>query len=386
MASQSVNLRKLILPSEKCWCFVDADWAQVENRIGAILTGETFLLDAFARGDDIYKKVYSEMFKISFDAVTKSQRQVGKSLVLGQNYDMTYVGLAAKLKCSESQAKEYEKQYKAAHPATQRAKAVLMEFCRKNGFVKTHFGRIRYIKNINSSERYLRSAAEREVWNTYIQGTALDILKIAMIRLYEMIKEGGLREKARIVLPVHDEILVQMNTAEVDPWEIYLMIKKAMEISLKGYPLPVEGEFGWSFGGLTKDFEEFVEESPDKYKEIFRKSSYYSREKEDTAVVKEAVVEEERVTVPEVIDSVPVEPVKLIERDYQLPAFVIHLSSDDTLPSSFVLSLSDYKSESGFCLYFVLNNKETFKLPYRVRGEIKPLLETLPGKFKLFHD
>jgi hypothetical protein len=384
MASQTVNLRKLILPSKPGWCFVDADWAQVENRIGAILTGETFLLDAFARGDDIYKKVYSEMFKIPLETVTKSQRQIGKSLVLGQNYDMTYVGLSESLKCSEAEAKEYERQYKAAHPQTQRAKASLMEFCRKNGYVKTHYGRKRYINDINSPERFLRSAAEREVWNTYIQGTALDILKIALIRLYEMFKKEGITSQARIVLPVHDEILVQMDAEQMDPWEIYLLVKKSMEIDLKGYNLPVEGEFGWSFGSLTKNFEAFVDNSPEKYKKLFLNSSYFSREEEPASEVHEDI--EEVVTVPEVSEPVNSDPISLVESDFQLPAFVVYLGADDTLSSSFVLSLSDYKADSGFCLYFVVSKKETFKLPYFVRGEVKTLLDTLPGKYDLLHD
>lgn len=384
MASQTVNLRKLILPSKEGWCFVDADWAQVENRIGAILTGETFLLDAFARGDDIYKKVYSEMFHVPFESITKSQRQIGKSLVLGQNYDMTYVGLAEALKCSEGEAKEYKLQYDAAHPQTQKAKAALMEFCRKNGFVRTHFGRKRYISDINSPERFLRSAAEREVWNTYIQGTALDLLKIALIRLFEMFKKEGIASQARIVLPVHDEILVQMDSETMDPWEIYLFIKKAMEIDLKGYNLPVEGEFGWSFGSLTKNFEGFVDNSPDKYKKLFLGSSYFSREEEPPVIVPE--VAEEVVTVPEVSEPINSNPIKMVESDFQSPAFVVYLGKDDVLPSSFVLSLSDYKADSGFCLYFVVSKKDTFKLPYFVRGEVKVILDTLPGKYDLLHD
>jgi hypothetical protein len=170
----------------------------------------------------------------------------------------------------------------------------------------------------------------------------------------------------------------------MDPWEIYLLVKKSMEIDLKGYNLPVEGEFGWSFGSLTKNFEAFVDNSPEKYKKLFLNSSYFSREEEPASEVHEDI--EEVVTVPEVSEPVNSDPISLVESDFQLPAFVVYLGADDTLSSSFVLSLSDYKADSGFCLYFVVSKKETFKLPYFVRGEVKTLLDTLPGKYDLLHD
>jgi len=383
MASQTVDLRKLFLPSKKDWCFVDADWAQVENRIGAILTGETFLLEAFERGEDIYKKVYSQMFGVSLDSVTKEQRQVGKSLVLGQNYDMTYVGLSTALGCSEVQAKEYVQQYKDSHPMTQIAKQSLMDFCRSNGYIKTHFGRIRYIKDINSTDKTLRSMAEREVWNTYIQGTALDILKISLIRLDGLIKKE--ERVARIVLPVHDEILCEASVIEEDIWDVYLLIKRAMEVELKGVKLPVEGEFGWSFGGLYPSFELFVENSPKEYQKRLLESSYFKQRVEedvpekDIPEIKESFVEKD---VPD--EEQKEEAVRVVETDYQLPAFVKYIDKAAEVPLDFLLKVADYKDPFGYCVYFVVSpDNATYKLPYKVRAEFKLVLEKLQGKLEL---
>lgn len=371
MASQTVNLRNLIIPSKKGWCFVDCDWAQVENRIGAILTGETFLLDAFARGEDIYKKVYAEMFKVKIDTVTKSQRQIGKQLVLGQNYDMTYVGLAKALKCAEAEAKEFIIQYEKAHPRTQAAKRELMSFARQNGFVRTFYGRIRYVNNINSDNDYMRQAAEREVWNTYIQGTAADILKISLKRLDSLFKKEEIA--ARIVIPVHDEILAECSV-EADPWVVRNLMKQAMEIELKGYKLPVEAEFGWRWGELFTKFDKFVDSSPVEYKDILKKSSFYSQPVPVVNAVSVDVpaVEVEPESDPEYGSD---ELVRVVESDYQYPCFVWHLNSTTELTSSFVFDLEKHKCSTGYCLYVYIDDKEMFKLPSRVGPAVKILLD-----------
>lgn len=387
MASQTVNLRKLFLPSKKGWCFIDADWAQVENRIGAILTGETFLLEAFERGEDIYRKVYAEMFGVSLNSVTKPQRQIGKSLVLGQNYDMSYIGLSKALGCSEGEAKKYEHQYKEAHPMTQRAKQQMLEFCRSNGYIKTHFGRIRYIPDINSPDKNLRFAAEREVWNTYIQGTALDILKISLIRLNKLFTQKN--KQAHIILPVHDEILCEASVFDEDIWEIALLVKDAMEVSLKGVKLPVAVEFGWSFGELYSSFEELVARSPKEYTERLLQSSYFHPPETNPNVQAGGgkVDLPQKSVEPVKEDDTPstaVEPVRLVEADYQLPAFVKTIEKSVEVPLDFLVTVSDYKDPLGYCVYFViLPGNETHKLPYKVKAEFKLALDKLPGKLEV---
>lgn len=384
MASQTVNLRDLIIPSKPKWYFVDCDWAQVENRIGAILTGEKFLLDAFERGDDIYKKVYSEMYKVDIASVSKSQRQIGKKLVLGQNYDMTYVGLAEELKCSHEEAKLYVKLYQDAHPFTREAKKALLHFARKNGYVRTYYGRVRYIRNINSDNHYEKSNAEREVWNTYIQGTAADILKFSLVRLYTKIKETG--SQIRIVMPVHDEILVEASGLDTDPWEVRAIMKEAMEIELKGVKLPVEAEFGWRFGSLVHTIDKLAELSPyEDVRENFMNSAYFKLPKEESAkAVIMDTVPEEADEVEEVSFSDNKDPLNMVETDFQLPAMVLTVPEGSQIPANVILQLSLYKAEiGGYCLYVLLDpKKEAYKLPNRVKLGAKLLLDSI-GKVEI---
>ena len=376
MASQTLNLRQLIIPTKKDWCFVDCDWAQVENRIGALLTGETFLLEAFERGEDIYKKVYAQMFKVPLDSITKTQRQIGKQLVLGQNYDMSYKGLSKALKCSEEEAKVFIDQYQKAHPATQAAKQELLSIARKEGYVRTFFGRVRYLNNINSEEYHVRSAAEREVWNTYIQGTAADILKMCIVRLGHLFRKNDV--PARMVLPVHDEILVEASTRDCDIWEVRNLMKQAMEIELKGVKLPVEAEFGWNFGEL-KSYPKFCDTTNDtEIKEKLLTSSYFKQK--PVVEFPEKVVEEEDDDAGDNSFG-SLENVRLIETDYQKPAIVLTISEKTELPQTFLLKLSEYRISDGYFLYVCLTPKGyTFKLPYKVKPTVKLLLDTLPGR------
>lgn len=376
MASQTINLRQLIVPTKKDWCFVDCDWAQVENRIGAILTGETFLLEAFERGEDIYKKVYSQMFKVPLDSVTKTQRQIGKQLVLGQNYDMSYKGLSKALKCSEDEARVFIDQYRKAHPATQAAKQELLYTARKEGYVRTYYGRVRYLNNINAEEYGVRSAAEREVWNTYIQGTAADILKMSIVRLGHLFRKNDV--PARMVLPVHDEILTEASVRECDIWEVRNIMKQAMEVELKGYKLPVEAEFGWNFGEL-KSYSKFCDiTTHDELKEKLLTSSYFSQKPEEKPESVEEDEEEERSGVS---SFGSLENIRLIENDYQTPAVVLTIPDGSEISQAFLLKLNEYKDSSGYFLYVCLTPKgHTFKLPYKVKPAVKLLLDTLPGR------
>jgi len=390
MASQSCNIRNLFLPTKQGWAFIDADWKAVENRIGAILTNETFLLEAFERGEDVYKKVYGEMFKVAdLGSISKAQRQIGKALVLGQNYDMSKYGLAKQLKCSLDEAQVYIEQYAAAHPMTAAAKKNLLEFAKKEGYVRTYFGRVRYIPGLNSSDKGERNNAVREVWNTYIQGTAADILKISIVRLHKLLKEQ--KRYARMVMPIHDEILLQADMRKEDPWEIQEVMRDAMEISLCGIKLPVEPEFGWRFGSLTTDFEEFIEATEDKeIKARFRDSKYWQWKSDQAALEKQKPTQEKPIqkeqTLPPEIEMPKKEypnageKLNVVETDFQKPALNVIVKKDLELPASFTVELNQYKSDQGLYLYFTVgHNKETYKYQSRVSDDITSLLRKIPN-------
>ena len=393
-----MNIRNLFLPTNKGWAFIDADWSAVEGRIGAILTNESFLLDVFENNSDQYVATYCHMFGIpapenkifSKNYIIKSQRQIGKALVLGQNYDMTKYGLATQLKCSKDQAQIYIEQYADAHPMTKIAKANLLEFAKKEGFVRTYFGRVRYIPKLNSQDKKERSSAVREVWNTYIQGTAADILKISMVRLNKILLEKKYR--ARMVMPIHDEILMQADMMKEDPWVMMEAMKEAMEIDLMGIKLPVEPEWGWRFGSLTTDFEEFIDNTPDpEIKARFKDSKYWQWKADQVEIKKQKATEEaqkqpeKEVELPKLVQAPTIfnnakEAILVVETDYQKPAITVTLKDDIQLPASFAVAMSQYKVESGLYLYFTIGHmKKTFKYPSRVNPEIMSLLKKLPN-------
>lgn len=354
------------MPTRPGYCFVDADWSQVENRLGAVLAGERFLLDAFARKEDIYKKVYAQMFDVPVDRVTKSQRQVGKQLVLGQNYGMSAIGLAERLECSQEEAEHYIQQYWDTHHYTREAKDRLVQFARDNGFVRTYFGRIRYIHGLDSTNGGERNAAEREVWNTFIQGTAADILKIALVRLNRALKEN--RVPARIVVPIHDEILVEADVMNVDIWEVAKMVRTAMEIPVTNSVtkdtsvLPAETDFGWRFGSLG-NFEVLVDTAPEaSLRARLLESSYWN----DRDVVVPVTAVEVPLSAEDGVrqDAVPAAdmlPVHEEERDFQKPAIVVQLDRRTVvLPADFFqeYSAAMLAADAQYTFYIVVQGTE----------------------------
>ena len=362
--SDVINIRDIFVPTRPGYCFVDADWSQVENRLSAILAGERFLLDAFARKEDIYKKVYSQMFGVPMEKISKSQRQVGKQLVLGQNYGMSASGLAERLECSVEEAEHYVAQYWDTHHYTRDAKERLVQFARENGFVRTYFGRIRYIRNLDSRQGWERGAAEREVWNTFIQGTAADILKIALVRLHKAFAEQKL--PARIVLPIHDEILVEADICACDIWVVAQTMKTAMEIPISNSAtketivLPAEADFGWRFGSLGS-FETLTETAPDaRLRERLQMSLYWKPAPETKPE-------------PEAPAPVPVtvkepEPAVATETDFQKPALLLSLDRRTlTLPGDFFqeYAAAMLAADAEFSFYIVVQgtSREVYKAP-----------------------
>jgi len=394
LASQLVNIRNLFLPNKENHVFVDSDWSSVENRVGAILAGEQWVLDAFDRGEDLYKKVYGQMFEVEdLKLITKAQRQVGKALVLGQNYGMSKWGLSKWLDCSHDEAQGYIEQYANAHPATQKAKGSLLGLARKTGKVTTYFGRVRHIENLNSSEGGERRAAEREVWNTNVQGTSADILKICIVRFEKIIKERGL--PVELVMPIHDEILCQADVMNCDIWDVRDALLEAMQIKLCGKTLPAEEEFGWRFGTLT-DYETLIKNAPNEKLADKLSQSRYFKWKEEEAVRKQQAEKESQeeqnkppveeklppnIEVPDTIKNNAGENLKTIENDFQTPAINVEVEDNLELPITFAVDMAKYRSNAGYYLYFTLcgAGKKTLKYMHRVTEDSIPFFKKMKG-------
>ena len=206
------KIRGAFIP-EPGWWFVSADYSQVELRIVAHLSGDSGLIDAFAAGEDIHRRTAAEVLGLPIESVTPDQRDRAKAVNFGIVYGQTPYGLAQQLGISNDEAAEFIARYFARYPGVQRYIAEGLSLARDTGITKTLFGRIRQHPEINSKNGMRRSIAERTAINSPIQGTAADIIKIAMIRIAEDLEREKLR--TRMVLQVHDELIFEVPEDEI---------------------------------------------------------------------------------------------------------------------------------------------------------------------------
>nr|WP_072537712.1 DNA polymerase I [Anaerococcus mediterraneensis] len=198
---------------------IDADYSQIELRILASLSDDKNMQDAFNHGIDIHSQTASEVFKTPLDEVTKLQRSEAKAVNFGIIYGISDYGLSQNLNIPRKQAKDYIDNYKKSYPQIKKYMDDVVKLAKKQGYIESLFKRRRYIPEINSKNFNVRSFGERVALNTPIQGTAADIIKIAMIKTYEKLREEKL--DARIILQIHDEIILEAGKDDR---------KKAMEI------------------------------------------------------------------------------------------------------------------------------------------------------------
>lgn len=206
-------IRKAVIPDDGC-LFLSADYSQIELRLMAHLSGDEHMLDAFRSGQDIHAATAAKIFGCPIEEVTKDQRRRAKTANFGIIYGISAFGLAQQLECSRTEAKELIDGYFAAFPGVINFIEASKEKARQNGYVETAFGRKRFLPDINSHNATVRSFAERNAVNAPIQGTAADIIKIAMVRINRRIKEAGL--KATMIMQVHDELNFNVPKAEVE--------------------------------------------------------------------------------------------------------------------------------------------------------------------------
>lgn len=217
-------IRKVFLPKEG-YVFVDADYSQIELRILAHMSGDETLIQAYREAQDIHRMTASQVFHTPFEEVTPLQRRNAKAVNFGIVYGISSFGLSQDLSISKKEAQEYIERYFESYPKIKEFLDGAVEKAKTDGYTVTMFGRRRPIPEISSSNFMQRSFGERIAMNAPIQGTAADIIKIAMIRVHDRLKEEGL--KSKLLLQVHDELLVE--TAEDEIEQVNRILKEEMK-------------------------------------------------------------------------------------------------------------------------------------------------------------
>lgn len=204
---------------------IDADYSQIELRILASLSDDKNMQDAFNHGIDIHTQTASEVFHTPLDEVTKLQRSEAKAVNFGIIYGISDYGLSQNLNIPRARAKDYIDKYKKSYPQIKEYMDNVVKLAKDQGYIETLFKRRRYVPEISSRNFNVRSFGERIALNTPIQGTAADIIKIAMIKTYEKLKDQGL--DAKIILQIHDEIIIE--SSEEDKEKAHDILKECME-------------------------------------------------------------------------------------------------------------------------------------------------------------
>ena len=218
------QLRKAFKPAENC-IYIDADYSQIELRVLAHISNDEHMVQAFINGEDIHKQAASKVFNIPIDEVTKEQRSNAKAVNFGIVYGISDFGLGEQLHISRKKAKQYIEQYLEKYSGIKKFMDNIVESAKENGYVETEFKRRRYIPELKSNNYMMRQFGQRVAMNTPIQGTAADIMKIAMINVLKELKQRKM--KSKIVLQVHDEMMIEAPLEEVD--EVKEILKSKME-------------------------------------------------------------------------------------------------------------------------------------------------------------
>ena len=235
------EIRKAFVAGEPDGVIVSADYSQIELRIMAHISQDQHLIQAFREGRDIHSATAEKIFGISHDEVTPDQRRIAKTANFGIMYGISSFGLAQRLGISRTEAKKLIDDYFAAFPAIRSFIDDTVASARENGYVETLFGRRRYLPDISSRNATVRALAERTAVNAPIQGTAADIIKMAMINVDRKMSEAGL--KSRMVLQIHDELLFDTVHDEIDT--LMSIVKEQMEhVTELSVPLTVECNYG----------------------------------------------------------------------------------------------------------------------------------------------
>jgi DNA polymerase-1 len=231
------QVRKAFIPRDENYVLLAADYSQIELRIIAALSEEETMMNAFKNGEDIHASTAAKVFNVPLDEVTREQRSNAKTVNFGIIYGVSAFGLSNQTDLSRSEAKELIDTYYETYPKLKAYMAAQVDFARENGYVETVLNRRRYLKDINSRNAVVRNAAERNAVNAPIQGSAADIIKLAMISIYKRFEKENF--KSKMLLQVHDELVFDAHKDELEI--IKPIIKFEMENAFKmSVPLDVE--------------------------------------------------------------------------------------------------------------------------------------------------
>ncbi|MDO5972470.1 DNA polymerase I [Flavivirga aquimarina] len=235
------QVRKAFIPRSEDYTLLAADYSQIELRIIAALSEEETMINAFKNGEDIHASTASKVFDVPLNEVTREQRSNAKTVNFGIIYGVSAFGLSNQTNLSRSESKELIDTYYTTYPKLRNFISEQVDFARDNGYVQTVLGRRRYLKDINSRNAVVRGAAERNAVNAPIQGSAADIIKIAMINIYNKLQEGDF--KTKMLLQVHDELVFDVYKPELET--IKTLVKTEMESAYKlEVPLDVDLDIG----------------------------------------------------------------------------------------------------------------------------------------------
>ena len=230
-------IRKAFIARDENYTLVSADYSQIELRIIAALSGEENMIKAFQNNEDIHKSTAAKVFNVPLEEVTKEQRSNAKTVNFGIIYGVSAFGLSNQTSLSRKEAAELIDAYYSTYPKLKSYMSSQVDFAREHGYVQTVLGRRRYLKDINSANMMVKSGAERNAVNAPIQGSAADIIKIAMINIHKkLVSENW---KSKMLLQVHDELVFDVHNSELE--KIQPMIKHEMENAfIMDVPLDVE--------------------------------------------------------------------------------------------------------------------------------------------------
>ncbi|NVM05141.1 MAG: DNA polymerase I, partial [Candidatus Helarchaeota archaeon] len=229
------------IPENPDWFILSADYSQIELRLMAHLSGDERLRESFIEGGDIHRETAALIFHVSPEDVTDEMRYRAKSINFGIIYGMGAYGLAKELNITPEEAQEFIDAYFINYPNVNKYIINQIYSARSNRFVTTLKGRTRYLPNINSDNQRIRKSAENIAINAPIQGTAADMIKLAMINIYKKIKQKKM--KTKMIIQIHDELVFELPESEIEPAKS--IIKTEMENALKlSVPIKVDIDIG----------------------------------------------------------------------------------------------------------------------------------------------
>lgn len=235
------QIRKAFVPRDENYVLLSADYSQIELRVIAALSGEPNMIESFAKGEDIHRSTAAKVFNVSLEEVTREQRSNAKTVNFGIIYGVSAFGLSNQTDLSRSESAALIDAYYKTYPRLKQYIAEQIEFAQDNGYVQTISGRRRYLKDINSQNAVVRGAAERNAVNAPIQGSAADIIKIAMINIHNRLKSENL--KSKMLLQVHDELVFDAYKPELE--QLKEIVKYEMENAFQlDVPLVVDMGIG----------------------------------------------------------------------------------------------------------------------------------------------